>query len=92
MPSLAELKGQAILVYLTCPLIEQKERVLTTKLVELEPSGIWIEGKDLAEYLHKTYKQGIIPKMPLFFVPFAQIAWISGSANYPSLSEKHLGV
>jgi hypothetical protein len=92
MPSLRELKGETILVLLVHPLIEQKDKVLVTRLVEIEDSGIWIEGKDLAEYLHALTKQAIIPKMPLFFVPFAQVAWITGSADYPSLSDKRLGV
>jgi hypothetical protein len=30
--------------------------------------------------------------MPLFFVPFAQIGWIMEGADYPSLSEKRLGL
>lgn len=92
MPSLEELKGTNIVILLIHPLMEQKTKVLYTKLVEIESHGIWLEGKDLADYVHEYAKQSVIPRMPLFFVPFAQIAWITGSADYPSLSEKRLGV
>jgi hypothetical protein len=92
MPVLRELKGQDIVLCLTNLLIEQKHRIILTKLVEVEDAGIWVEGRDLAEFLHNLKQEAIIPRMPLFFVPFAQIAWISGSADYPSLSESKFGL
>jgi hypothetical protein len=92
MPTLKSMKGEVIVVSLTSWVIEQKNSVIVTKLVEVENAGIWIEGRDLAKMLHNEKKLSIIPEMPLFFVPFAQIAWIHGSAEYPSLSEEHLGV
>jgi len=91
MPKLIDLKGQTIVLYLMQPLIEQKYHVVATRLVEIEDNGLWIEGKDLAEHLEKTFKQSI-PKMPIFFVPFAQIGWIASGADYPYLSEISLGV
>lgn len=92
MPRLAELKGQNILICLLHQhLIEETDRVIVTRLVELENSGIWIEGKAAAEYLHKTFKKPM-PKTPVFFVPFAQISWILSTADYPYLSEKSLGL
>jgi hypothetical protein len=92
MPRLEELKGHPIVILLIHPLMEQKTQVISTKLVDVETSGVWLEGKDLADCLHEYSKQAIVPKMPLFCVPFAQIAWINGSADYPSLSEKRLGL
>lgn len=92
MPNLAELKGSQIVIRLVHPLVEQETEVILTKLVEIEVAGIWIEGRDLAKFLHNATRQAVIPKMPVFFVPFAQVAWITGSADYPSLSEKHFGL
>ncbi len=91
MPNLSDLKGQKILVNLLHRIIEQKQNMLVTQLVDVEPGGIWIEGTDVAEYLQTTLKQPL-SQTPVFFVPFAQIAWISSSADYPYLSEKSLGL
>jgi hypothetical protein len=90
VPRIDELKGSNIVLYLLHGLVEQKHPVLVTKLVDVEQSGIWIEGKDLADYFHTEFKLSMVPKMPIFFVPFAQVAWISSSADYPSISEKAL--
>lgn len=92
MSRLEGMKGKDIVTAMIRPLVEQKNPVLVTKLVDIESGGIWVEGKDLAEFFHAEFKQSIIPRMPIFFVPFAQIAWVSGSADYPSLSEKGLGL
>ena len=92
MPRVEELKGETIVIWLLHGPVEQKHPVVVTKLVEVEQSGVWIEGKDLAEHLHAEFKLSIVPKMPIFFVPFAQIAWISSSADYPSISEKALAL
>jgi len=92
MPQLAELKGQEIVVWLVHMVIDQTTNVMLTRLVDIEPNGIWIEGRDLASHLHNLTQSGIVPRMPLFFVPFAQIGWICGSADYPSLSETRLGL
>jgi hypothetical protein len=92
MPKLNDLKGEDIVLCLTSWLIEQKNAVIVTKLVEIEDAGIWVEGRDVAKAIHDERQLAVIPKMPLFFVPFAQIAWIHGSADYPSLSEEKLGL
>ena len=91
MTRLEQLKGQKILVQILHPIIEQKSPVIATLLVDLDPNGIWIEGKELAETLHTTYKKPM-PKTPVFFVPFAQVGWIVCFADYPYLSEKSLGL
>jgi hypothetical protein len=91
MPSLSELKGQKVAMLLLHPLIEQKDNMIVTSLLEVEPNGVWIEGTDIAEHLQSQFKKPL-PKTPIFFVPFAQIAWISSSADYPYLSEKSLGL
>ncbi len=92
MPILEELKGKEIVICLVHTILDQKHPVIVTKLVELETTGVWIEGRDLAKYFHEELKHSIVPKMPLFFVPFAQVRWIYDSADYPSLSEKGLGL
>jgi hypothetical protein len=92
MPRLEDLKGKDIVILLLTPLMDQTRKVIATKLVEIEISGLWLEGKDVAKSMHETHKLAIIPRMPLFFVPFAQIGWIMGSSDYPSLSEEHLGL
>jgi hypothetical protein len=92
MPTLEDLKGKEIIVCLVRRILEQGDQVLVTKLVSVESSGIWIEGRNLAKYLHDDLKHSILPRMPLFFVPFAQVRWIFDSADYPSLSEKGLGL
>lgn len=92
MPKLDDLKGSDVVMFLNQPLIEQEKPVICTRLVDVDDNGIWIEGRDLANFLHEEVQRGIIPKTPLFFVPFAQVGWILGSAGYPSLSEKALGL
>jgi hypothetical protein len=92
MPRLNDLKGQQIVICISGPaLMEQRHPVLLTKLIEIEDGGVWIEGTDLADFIHEGQRQSVIPKMPIFFVPFSNIAWIHGSADYPSISEKLLG-
>jgi hypothetical protein len=91
MTRLEELKGRKIVVYLLQHIIDQTSPVISTLLVDLDANGIWIEGKELAETLHSTYKKPM-PKTPVFFVPFAQIGWIVSFADYPYLSEKSLGL
>jgi len=92
MPHLEELKGQRVIMHLLASLIEQKNRILSTVLVDVEPAGIWIEGPDLAAFLHERFKKNALPKTPVFFVPFSQVGWIFSTADYPSLSEKGLGL
>jgi hypothetical protein len=92
MPSLNELKGQKIVVFLLAPLIEQQHPVHSVKLVEVESSGIWIEDEDFGAFMHAKLKNPILERQPLFFVPFAQIGWIFSTADYPSLSEKGFGL
>jgi hypothetical protein len=91
MPKLADLHGQEIAIRLVRPLVGQKQPMLFTRLVEIEPSGIWIEGTDFAEYAQAKLKKPLA-KTPVFFVPFAQIAWIASYADYPYLSEQSLGL
>ena len=90
MPSLEGLKGQTIFIRLHSQLIEQKSPVVTTKLIAIDTFGVWIEGRELANYFHETEKVWMVPKMPIFFVPFSQIALICSNADYPSLSETQI--
>jgi len=92
MQRLGDLVGSEVVMSLVHPILEQPENITVTKLTGVEDSGIWIEGRDLANTLHESKQMAIIPKMPLFFVPFSQIAWIVAGADYPSLSESNLGV
>ncbi len=92
MSRLASLKGERVVMLLVSTILEQSHPVLNVRLVDIEDAGIWIEGEDLAKYIHERYKQAAIPKMPIFFVPFSQVGWIHYGADYPSLSEKGFGL
>jgi hypothetical protein len=92
MPKLNDMKDEEIVLCVTSWLIEQKNAVIVTKLVEVEDAGIWVEGRDMAKAIHDERQLAVIPRMSLFFIPFSQIAWIHGAADYPSLSEEKLGV
>lgn len=91
MKKLEELVSEQIMLRLLHPILEIEHSVLWTKLVAVELSGVWIEGNAFAEAMQNKFKQPVA-KTPLFFVPFAQIAWIFAVADYPYLSEKSLGL
>jgi hypothetical protein len=93
MSHFEEMKGKEIIVASwRQALLEEKDLIIVTKLIDVELSGIWVEARELAKVMHERFKESIIPRMPIFFVPFAQIASVSDSADYPSLSEKGLGL
>jgi hypothetical protein len=91
MPNLAELKNKEVVIQLVRPLLEAKSSVVKTYILDIEASGIWIEGSDLAEYLQK-HLNSPLQRTPVFFVPFSQIIWIYSSADHPYLSVKSLGL
>ena len=92
MPRLDQLKGRKVTLCLTHLLVEQSDRILITTLVDVEAAGVWIESPEMNKAIHAIAKTAMLPKTPIFFVPFAQIAWILSSADYPSLSEEGLGL
>lgn len=91
MKRLEDLVGEEVVLYCRQDLIQENAGVLTTRLVAVEPNGIWIEGRAFAKYLEDRFKQ-LAPKMPIFFVPYAQVGWIIEGADYPYLSEKAFGI
>jgi hypothetical protein len=86
MSRLAELTNKLVVIQLVRPLLEAKNSVVVTHILEIEASGIWIEGSDLAEYLQKQLNSPL-QRTPVFFVPFSY-----SSADHPYLSEKSLGL
>ena len=91
MKTLADLVGEKITIQLHHTLLEEKHNVMTTRLLQVESGGIWVEGLGLAEFL-QTRSEQPLSKTPAFFVPYAQIVWIMESADYPYLPDKSLGL
>jgi hypothetical protein len=91
MKTLPDLIGADVLIHTVHPLLNEGHNVITTKLLAVESGGIWIEGQGLAKWLEGQINDSV-PKMPIFFVPYAQIVWILEGADYPHLSEKALGL
>jgi hypothetical protein len=89
MPSLEGLVGQTIVI---------RSEVLDVnlpaivKLLAVENAGVWVESPKATEHYLSEFKRQTSPKTPVWFVPFAQIAWIMSSEDYPALSEKGFGV
>ena len=92
MTRLEQLKGKRVTLCLTHLLIEQSDSILVTTLVDVEAAGVWVESPEMTKTIHAVAKNAMLPNTPIFFVPFAQIAWILSAAGYPSLSEEGLGV
>jgi hypothetical protein len=92
MSRLDQLKGKKVTLRLTHLLIEQSHPILITTLVDVDSAGIWIESPEMNKTVHAMTKNAMLPDTGIFFVPFAQVAWILSSAGYPSLSEEGLGV
>jgi hypothetical protein len=86
---LTDYVGDTILIR-SIPINE--EHPVFVKLVAVDDGGIWIESQDATEHLLQQFKRTSAPKTAIWFLPFAQIAWILGTEDYPSMSEKSLGL
>ncbi len=91
MKTLAEMIGEEFVLQTVHQLLNEEHPVIVTKLMAVDEGGIWVEGRGLAKFMAETFKQ-TVPKMPVFFVPYAQIVWILNNADYPHLYEKGLGL
>lgn len=89
MPTLEGLIGHSIVIR-SVPLHE--EHPVKVKLVGIENGGLWIESQDATNHWLAEMKQQATPKTLVWFLPYAQIAWIMGSGDYPALSEKAFGL
>jgi len=71
--------------------INEKHAVMV-KLIGVDDGGIWIEWQDATEQWLAKVKRTLLERTPVFFLPYARIEWILGAADYPSFSDKSLGV
>jgi hypothetical protein len=67
------------------------DHAVVVKLVAVDEAGIWVESRDATEHWMRELKITNLTKALAWFLPYAQIAWILGSEDYPSLSEKSIG-
>jgi hypothetical protein len=88
MPSLKECVGNDILIRATC----LDDKPVFVKLIEVEAGGIWIESQVKTNEILKYLNAASAPRTPVFFLPFAAIAWISYWIEGPALSEESFGV
>lgn len=89
MPKLKELIGNQIIIRSESLFTE---KATLAKLIEVEDFGIWVEYQPFIESILSMAKASHSPKTPVIFVPYAQIAWILGTEDYPALSEESFGI
>jgi hypothetical protein len=58
------------------------------KLVNVEPSGIWVENRKVCDLVMKESGITIAPKTAVFFVPFCQIKFVLASLDVPYISDE----
>ncbi len=87
--SLQELVGETIIIR-SIPINESNPALV--KLLSVENGGIWVESQDATDHYLAEAERQSAPKTLVWFLPFAQVAWIPGSTDYPALSEKGFGV
>ena len=69
----------------------EKDPVLV-KLIDAEPAGIWVENQKLTNHLLTLAGLPALPKTPLVFLPFSEIAAAIIFAGGTSLNEASFGV
>jgi hypothetical protein len=89
MPSLSELIGTSIIIR-SIPLHE--EHPVSVRLHAVETGGIWVESQNATDHWLHQMKVASTPKTFVFFLPFAQIAWIMSTVDSPALSEQAFGL
>jgi hypothetical protein len=68
------------------PIFTREKAIYT--IVEIEHGGIWVESASATQGTLNRSGVSMLPKAPLYFVPFSGIGWILAAADYPALSEK----
>lgn len=82
---LDDLVGQDIVALV--PVLDS--RVLQPlKLLAVENAGIWVESPQTNQDILSEIGATMTPNSMTFFLPFAQISYILGSRDVPSISEK----
>jgi len=89
MPQLTSLVGRS--VFVRSHVLDEEKPVLV-KIVDVEESGLWIEWQAKTDEILQLLNVQTAPRTPIFFLPFAQIAWLHAWLEMPSLSEKGFGV
>ena len=88
--TLSEMVGETTLVR---SVVLDQQHPVVAKLIAVENgNGIWVECQEITEHWLAEFKMSTTPRTLVWFVPFAQIAWILGAEDYPALSEKSFGV
>ena len=88
-PSLEELIGQSVVIR-SIPINETRPALV--KLLSVENGGVWVESQEATDHYLSEIGRQASAKTLAWFLPFAQIAWIMGSSDYPALSEKAFGL
>jgi hypothetical protein len=87
MISLQDLIGTQIIAYVP---VFDRIKWQHLKLVNVEPSGIWVESKEILEWFLKESGVTASPKTAVFFLPFSQIVHIVASLDVPYISDEAL--
>jgi hypothetical protein len=90
MKILADMVGDTTLMRST---VLDEEHPVTVKLLAVESgNGIWVECQKITDHWMAEFKISAAPRTLVWFVPFSRSAWIMGSEDYPSISEKGIGL
>jgi hypothetical protein len=80
VPKLEDLEGQVIIVQLITDSVlrdDVNHDISHLKLIGVEPFGIWVESPRFIKEILED--KAVLPKTPIFFVPFSQIVLNSRS-------------
>ena len=64
----------------------------TVKLLGVESRGLWVENQEMTNAILQRFKSPASPRSVVFFLPFAEIAFVIAGADAPSLDEKAFGL
>lgn len=87
MISCKDLIGTEIIAFVP---VFHKTKWQNFKLINVEPSGIWVESKDVLESFLKYSGVTASPKTAVFFLPFSQIVFVLASLDVPYISDEAL--
>ena len=94
MPTLNELKGKYVVAVLKSSIFRDQpdSDVSKVRIVSVEAAGLWVESDPMTKRILQRSGQAVLPRTPVFFVPFSEITLLCDLADYPALSEKALGL
>lgn len=86
MKTLAEMVGQTVLM--RSVVLDEADPVVVKLHAVENGNGIWVESQRLTEFYTAELEEGAPPRTLVWFVPFAQIAWIMGTRDHESSPKK----